>query len=1367
MKTSRLSLATALALGLTTSSLSAANTDMIDIPLVQNVWKFIGVKSGFSETAASGSPFDKSVFEASKIEIIDDNLSTEVNGTSAQNTLLVSFRVIDHNDQMEYSSANMYVRPRTPDNTNMMNEMYVYSNENNTTPTIRIAYQTQYETDNFYLELNGSANVYEGTFESQAEYDNPQKLTQLSGAGMGRDENLSIEYVWDLNLSNNPGRSGVSGSKNDYTKTSHHNTINDRTINVDENISVYHYNASTTSWETCITGSSTTNYKLDTSSCDFTEFEAGKGYWVKTGHKTVASGLVLGDGTVADSSYNVTNGWNMLALNDADLAPRGGSALVVELNSSSFGSGLDEPVAFIIEDSEGTVSFELNSTPYYFAHVSVTENNLSKMIQMFNRQIGSHIKDSNISDTFNIKFYEANVSGNDSNATLIVSDSKFRIKEKSASLDHIGSVKTIGDRNPISISTGGRSQTLDLDNFGVSSVFGETALAIRRIDMGTAHTASYDEIDTSGRDINFSSVTTDFDVANTAITNTISIDTDFDGGLDTAVIADENGTNFWIRERVFTRKYQIVGSPNRASGATLDIDLEQNKTSEVYATVATPTSSQIVDKIENATNKPADFDLKAYDDQNSTIYVLSEKADFRNFAITQSDGNETILKLVSSEGDDNASGIVREVYTLADLGRATVDTGVKYDINITKHSVHSSASVESYLELDMKNFVHYPNRKLSASDTNKTIRFGIWDERNTTAKIMANADYYQSVQGIIVGTDYVKSDSDVNFSVSAADLNTSTNEAIAKIWSEAFNKFFTDTNQSFNVKASYNTTGTQASLILKGDINVTITRPTVGVAGAEFLFGNLLDNDSREKNSTTLVSESNLSIPTDIPDLGYEKVYAANMNTDINNPISVLQRKTDADGNYYKVTKVLTTNEHKDKISWSFIDMTKYSSGWFDDNDPYNIFSFDGEKGYWVFLDGGQTNPLDGIDAGDITSAIYSYAHEFTGDINSTASSPDDETINEKSNMMTTVSTMYNGVVKVDVSDMIDASKVDRAVLTVAGEKVPMSQSGNEYTATFSEYLLDKLGNASTYDVNVSFFTTDFFSKTIGMVLDNEQPTRPSISINNPYLTDTTLTSSTDTAYFHVYKEDINDSKPLSHLVNTANTLVDYNVTATDGVAATYNFCSQVEGFNDNLGTYQIIAVDNGHYDATSDYYGNIYYNRASNVGYIPDSNNSYPIYKNASIYQIASGGTDRIPVLYDENCTLAATQLVNDDYGVSVKSLNGAEFNMSIETNSSVPALAETGVGALATVKIVVDHTEIGSIQFNRGYYTNHNQPVLIAYNGSIYKTDFQILESNSTSSDTTSGTGSTVSGGSLGKIYFTDANKTRLSGQSILGSE
>jgi hypothetical protein len=1395
MKTSRLSLATALALGLTASSLSAANTDLIDIPLRDGNWTFIGVKSGFSETAASGSMFDTNVFDISEIEIIDDNLSTAVHGSESEGNITVAFWVIDHNSNMEYSSAKMYVRDRKSDETNILNEMYVYSDDTNTTPSIRIRYQAQYETDNFYLELNGSANVYEGTFESQSDYDAPQKLTQLSGSGMASDENLSINYVWDLNISNNPGKNGVAGTKKDYTAENYRDEVTDDQY-ADTTISIYNYNSAATTWETCITDAGSD----DLSSCDFQEFESGKGYWVKVDNED-QSGLILGDGIITADKYDLTNGWNMLALNDYDIAPKGGTGLLVELNVSGghtkAGVGGTNFV-FIIEDSEGTNSLELNSSPYTFGDLGIDDNiTIGDITQVFNKQIGLYQKDQNLSKTFNIRFYPTK----SSNIMFIASDSKFRIKEERETFDYIREVNTTADERPISLSSGSRETITDLDEVGVSSVFGETALGLVHITDGFADVEDYDKVvfnkynGTGGdTEIAYTTASTDLDgTTNSYISNSFYIDTNFDGVIDTNIVADENGTNFSVQDKTFTRKYSVVAKANHASAATLDIDLEQNRTSEVYANIFTPSTSQIAHKIENATNKPTTYDLEATDDGNDTIYVISKNTDFKNFAINQSDKNETILKLVSGEGDDNASGIVREVYTLANLAQAKIDTASRHKIRFESTNFNSTpgdydSKKDYYVEMNISNFSNLEDGSLSTlkhvDKKYARLRFGVFNEVNTTARRDARVDagdaFYMSVGGTMVTVNYKNMGSfvDVNTSVYPSDLNSSgatTGGNLATLWAAGINRFFTDYNTSFNITASTSTDGPNSdTLVLFGDFNLTIDANHSFISASKDNNITIADSnqtkvgDKGVKNGR--VFDSNLSIPTEIPNLTYEKVYAGRMNTDIDNPLSVIQRKTADDGTNYKITKILTTNENPNHssgngaISWNFIDMTKYSSGWFDDNDPYNIFSFYGEKGYWVFLDGGYTNPLDGIDSGDITSSIFKYSHEFTSDANSTASSPNDETINWKKNTtMTTTNTMYDGSVTVDVGDMIDSSKVDRAILEIAGEVIPMTKSGNEYSATFSEYQLEDFGTDSTLDINVSFFTTDFFSKTIGMVLDNEAPTRPTITINDVYLTDVTFSSSPDTTYFHIYENDINDSKPISFINNSANTLVDYNITAdgTTGLATGYNFCATVQNFNDNLGLYQFIAVDgieNSGYTVGDEYYGDIYYNRASDVGYIPDSNNSYPIYKNASIYQVPANGSDRVPVLYGSDCkTESMTQLVNDDYGFSATSLDGAEFNISIETEDSTPALAETGVDSLATVKVAVDNTVIGKVQFNVNYYTNHTQPFLVAYNGAIYKTDFAILEENSTK-----GTDS-----DLGTINLTDANKTNLTGQAILGSD
>ena len=415
MKTSRLSLAAIAALGISTVSLSASN--LIDIKLPNKSWKFIGVNGGFTEH--SGVVFEVNTSQYNKFanETVDDNASTTVYEDGGNN--VVTFKVIDNSSATEFSSAKMYVSSdgHSYDGTYSQPEMYVYvdTGDGNTTPDIRIKYQADYEGETFYLELNGSDYVYRGTFDSAATYENPQALVNLSGYGGYAEENLSIDYVFDRNITNNPGAPGVSGSKSKYTYSSNHDDIGSS-----DTLRIYYYDAVNSTWKTYIKKNGSVISE------DFTALEKGKGYWVKyeASNEHNDSGLILGDTGIQPSDYSaseLTEGWNMLSFNDSSLIATGGTGMVVEFNSSVSPD-------FTILDSEGTDSIDVNVT--YETNVSV----ISKITQQINKQIAQAKAYGTLSKNFNIVAIPVgdNAGGDatkDTNKIVLLSDKKFRLKD--------------------------------------------------------------------------------------------------------------------------------------------------------------------------------------------------------------------------------------------------------------------------------------------------------------------------------------------------------------------------------------------------------------------------------------------------------------------------------------------------------------------------------------------------------------------------------------------------------------------------------------------------------------------------------------------------------------------------------------------------------------------------------------------------------------------------------------------------------------------------------------------------------------------------------------------------------------------------
>jgi hypothetical protein len=302
-----------------------------------------------------------------------------------------------------------------------------------------------------------------------------------------------------------------------------------------------------------------------------------------------------------------------------------------------------------------------------------------------------------------------------------------------------------------------------------------------------------------------------------------------------------------------------------------------------------------------------------------------------------------------------------------------------------------------------------------------------------------------------------------------------------------------------------------------------------------------------------------------------------------------------------------------------------------------------------------------------------------------------------------------------------------------------MTKSGNQYTADFSEYELGSLGDGNTTDVNITFFTSDRLSKTVSISMDNQAPTRPALATAGD-LKSVTLTSSDDTKYFYAYSGDINDSSPAS-----GGTLVESNITASNG-KATFNLCSAATSFSTNVGAYRFTAVDSDTATSLS-YAGDIDYNRVSDIGYLDDTNYSatiYPIYKNASILSVTDTATpDSLPSDYNSSCE--NTGISTTDHAVKLTSINDADVVIAFEKN--VSEFSNAAPADLVTVNLAVDNTEVAQVLFDSSKYKNAGQKFLMQYDGKIYSTGWQVIDSNES-----------------GTINFTDSNVTMLTGQTIV---
>ena len=1276
MKKSRLSLAAITALGITTATLSANN--LIDIRLQDNGWKFIGVNGGFAQSGGSGSI--SSDYGQELTETIDDNIST-----SSTTGGTMSFMVINHQASVsEFSSAKLnYSTTNHPiDGAYMIPEMYVYVPDGNTTPDIRIKYQGDWEGETFYLTLG--SDIYSGTYDSGAIYTNGQALTEFSVSSSSNDGNLSIDYIFDRNITDNPSYPGVSGAKNDYKYSTNHSDQNGT-----DTLRIYTYNSVSQSWETYINSGGTLI------SSDFDTLEKGKGYWVKydayNDHND--AGLILGDTGIVTSDYNaseLTAGWNMLSFNDTSLIATGSTGMIVELN----GTLLDGTVRFTISDSEGTESFDFNST----YTIAVTDGNKSKIVQQFNKQFAQAQAYGTLSKNFNVRAYSAS----DENTTVLISDKKFRLTENTRNRSIRRATSLSGQTLYVpSLGTKANSLLVDINiTYPVESVYGEYALGLR-IPSDLNDLSDNEILQTIGTiDLNGSVIPFRGSVAtinNTVGVNatTVLIDTDFNEIMDTVIAIGTQ--NFYVRDQLFSRTYKV---DETVDDTTSILILDRNQTTAAQVTIslsgADNNASAIKEKISTASSA-MDFDVNS---TSGYLYLDTNLTKYSTFTLEQTSGINR-LTLVTDSTEYNASGSVREVYSLENLARATVDYNTS--VSIPFKNASAGAAGTDFLEFNLTN----PNGAIA------TIRV---TEHSTADAISVYEHNLSSAP--FVGLDYnlTSFNPELNVTFDSNDFNATTTTQVATYLTSAINYYFGTIRSDFVISASSLTN----TVTLTGDFNLTNE------------MNESANEDINITISSTLISDSNLTITPMVSDLKYNKVYAGGITSDIDSAVPAIQKISGM-----KVRKILGTNEEQDsnEISWNFIDLSKDTDEWFNATDQYSLFSFDKTKGYWVYLEAATVTSFNGFnddgDSSEITLDL-TYHHKFTNDTNDTDS---------KYNY-TTTNIVSAGTISVDISGMTDSSAIDRAVATLNGNDISLTASGNNYVGSFSEYELGSLGTSSTSDFNVTFFTADSFSKSAGIQIDNEKPTKPTLTVAGGDLKSVTLTSSADTSYFYVYSGDVNDSSPAS-----GGTLVEANITASGGTA-TYNLCSGAKTFGSNVGGYRVIAIDSDTASSIS-YPGNIDYNRVSDMGYLDENNYSavfYPIYKNASILSVTDTATpDSFPMDYNSSCESSGTASTTD-HAVRLTSI--ADYDVTIAFEANITEFSNTSPSALKTVNISVDSVEIAQLQFDGLHYKNVGQKFLLNYGGNIYSTRWWELNQSATAGKT---------------LDFTDLNKTMLTGQTI----
>ena len=442
-----------------------------------------------------------------------------------------------------------------------------------------------------------------------------------------------------------------------------------------------------------------------------------------------------------------------------------------------------------------------------------------------------------------------------------------------------------------------------------------------------------------------------------------------------------------------------------------------------------------------------------------------------------------------------------------------------------------------------------------------------------------------------------------------------------------------------------------------------------------------------------------------IQDLKYNPIYTPNFAQ-----YGPLYTMYDA-GYVVKAILKATTRWSDSEIFWDSIDTTKNEVNWFANNE-YNVFDVSIKSGYWVYLEDKATAAAsDSRYSGNITISnptfTPAYSYNFANANTALGYSTNYNTVNN----------VVGGSFSVNVDGLSSNQEstqgtTSNVYVIVGGNEIQMKHdSGTKYTAEINKF------NVSGFDEGTG--TIGFTIRaTNGLGVDKNEsnlysfdyskPETPSVYDLNISKIDVN-SSSSDVAKFYVFKGYIPENNP-----DSATNLL--NVATASASAASINVCQHLD-FAEQA-DLRIVAADGTGAIGSSNLSNALQYNYV-NTG------------KNARVLSHTYGTPKAItPVVYDENCELAATQPTSpSNDGVSLKVLvSGGSArlvynevtNVTFDTDVAWTAIySTTGTGGTPEFQIQSVGAYAGKTFF-------------LEYNGKLYSGTFPATQDAATQSTT-----------------------------------
>lgn len=395
-------------------------------------------------------------------------------------------------------------------------------------------------------------------------------------------------------------------------------------------------------------------------------------------------------------------------------------------------------------------------------------------------------------------------------------------------------------------------------------------------------------------------------------------------------------------------------------------------------------------------------------------------------------------------------------------------------------------------------------------------------------------------------------------------------------------------------------------------------------------------------------------------------------------------------------------------ISWKQIDVSKDPSEWYDNDDQYELFWTEKERGYWVYLNGEATTDIAFVAQANGTNFTINgtpYAH-FNNYFAGTSSSA--LTRNHLDNFSLTLTA--SGLTEFgQATTNTDAFEV---YAEINGYKTSFQRTGssNDFTLSLDSHDTAGIG-FDEGEITITVTLAEASGQTVSdtYLLDYQKPVITGVTQTASTLN---LTVTGDMAEVHVYTGDINDSKYGTSQATNWGGLV----TATSSPVAV-NLGSLGIVFPNDFGSADYLDVSTYNTTAlqlTAGVITDLRMTVKDNVGlYSDQEKRSYiPFYAGTGILSHSSSDAnvyDSYPVVRDDTGTTVAAYDGTVDDGVQLKSATATQLTCAYYHNAA--SLSSQTVNARDIV--LADGQTIGHIEYVDDYV---GQPLICQLGSALY---------------------------------------------------